>query len=157
MINFQRESLADVRIAGIEDLLQRHWQEIAQFKDIPVSVDWPMYEAVEQLDKLRIFTARTDKCLVGYAAFMVFHHGHYSSLLQAIQDVLYLAPEQRKGRVGYRLIRFAEAELAAEGVRAVCHPEKVGHPALGRLLKAMDYQPAETLWIKRLDRDGALH
>lgn len=153
----QRETIAAVRAtqgeaAHVHELLVRHWEEISHFPDIPVEVNWPFYEQAEQMDKIRTFTVRVDGELVGYSVHMVNLNPHYMSSFQAVQDVLWLAPEHRRGLLGYRLIKYADEQLAAEGVQCSYHHQKIAHPALGRLLEKMGYQPVEVIWVKRLDK-----
>lgn len=151
-IVYARETLAEVRASGIDELLRRHWLEIAHYPDIPLEVDWGAYEGVEAVGALRAYTVRADGEIIGYASYFVRHNPHYRSSLQAVQDVLYLAPEHRGGRVGYRLIAFADEQLRAEGVQCTYHHVKRAHPGLGRLLEFMGYEIVDELWAKRLDR-----
>lgn len=150
---YARETLAEVRCSGVDELLHRHWQEIAHYPDIPLDVDWEAYEGAEAKGKLRAYTARADGEIIGYASYFVNHNAHYKSSLQAVQDVLYLAPEYRGGRIGFRLIRFADEQLRAEGTQAVYHHVKRAHPNLGRLLGFLGYELVDELWARRLDRD----
>jgi hypothetical protein len=137
-------------------LLEKHKNEIAHYPDIALEVDVERYRTLELLDALRIYTARIDHgpadplTLIGYAVFFVSPNPHYRSSLQAVQDVLYLDPEQRKGAAGIGLIRFSEAELKREGVQVVYHHVKVAHPTLGVLLDHHGYTQVETVWAKRL-------
>lgn len=155
---FQRETLAQVRASRseaerVDELLERHWAEISHYPDIPVSVNWDFYEMADEMGKLRIFTVRIDGELVGYAVFMTNFNPHYMSSFQGVQDVLWLAPEHRRGLLGYRLIKYAEETLTAE-CQVLYHHQKIAHPALGRLLKMMGYEPVEVIWTKRLDKAG---
>ena len=152
-VEIAREDLASVRAAGIESLLVRHWQEIAHFADIPLDVDWPKYELMEAAGVLRIYTARVAGELVGYAAYMVDSNAHYKGSLQAIQDVLFLAPEYRRGGIGSALISHADTALAAEGVQATYQHSKVAHP-IDAVLESQGYELIERIWAKRLDRNG---
>ena len=150
---FGLESLAQVRASGVEQLLRQHWREVAHFTDIPLDPDWDAYQGVENVGRLRIFTVRIDDELVGYAAYFINRNPHYRSSLQAVQDVLFLAPEHRKFRIGYRLIMFADTHLAAEGVQAVYQHSKVKKELdMGPLLARQGYELIDTLWAKRLDR-----
>lgn len=151
MILYARESLEAVRASNLDELLRRHWHEIAHFPDIPLSVDWEAYEGVEATGKLRAYTARADGELVGYAAYFVNRNPHYKSSLQAFQDVLYVAPEHRKGRIGYKLIAFADAQLAAEGVQVTYQHSKVVHD-IGAILERQGYELVDAVYAKRLDR-----
>jgi hypothetical protein len=154
---FQREPF-DSFFAEALPLLERHKLEIAHYADIPLDVDTEKYRMTESSGLLRVFTARLNRgpseplTLIGYAAFFVGPNPHYRTSLQAVQDVLYLAPEQRQGRLGLDLVRFTERELRREGVQVVYHHVKLAHPALGVLLAKDGYDPIEQLYAKRLDR-----
>src|SRR2546425_11802221 len=108
-------------------LFKRHWEEIARFKDIPLAPDRDKYEAIEAAGCFHAFTARENGKLIGYVGFFVGPHMHYSGSVQATQDVLYVAPEHRRGRVGIRLIFFASDALRAEGVQTEQHHVKVAN------------------------------
>lgn len=151
---YARETLAEVRASGVDELLHRHWAEIAHYPDIPLDVDWEAYECAERSGALRAYTARMGREIIGYAAFLVKHNPHYKSSLQAVQDVLYLAPEHRGGRVGYRLMIFAEEQVRAEGTQAIYQHSKARRDIdIGPILARQGYEVIDHLWAKRLDRD----
>ena len=149
---FSRETLAQVRAAGVEQLLEQHYREIAHNQDIPLAVDWAAYEVMEQAGILRIFTLRVGGQLVGYACHIVTTNPHYSGSLQAAQDVLYVDLAWRRGHLGMQLISYADNQLAREGVQAVYQHQKIAHEALGVVLPRLGYQPVELVWTRRLDR-----
>lgn len=132
-------------------LVERNWREIAQFDDIPLAIDHAKFRAMEEADMLRIYVARLDGLIIGYAAFVIGTSLHYS-IKQAQCDVIYVDPDTRTVGIGLRLLRHCEQALRAEGVVLVWHHQKVAHPALGRVLEHMDYTHAENYWNKRLDR-----
>lgn len=153
--NFARESIEQVRAAGIEELLAKHWQEVAFYKDIPLDPDWELYQATEQIGRLRIFTARIRGELVGYAAFILNRNPHYKSSWQAAQDVIFVAPEHRNGKLGAHLILFAERHLRAETPPVQVtyqHSKASADLDIGPLLKRLGYEFVDTIWAKRLDR-----
>ncbi len=127
-VTFARESLAQVRASGVEQLLAVHYREIAHFPDIALDPDWKKYEDIERAGRYRLFTAREGKELIGYATYIVATNPHYKSSLQAVQDVLFLRPERRGLLIGSRLIAYADRELAGEGVQVVYHHAKAAHP-----------------------------
>lgn len=152
MITYQREGLKEVLDSGrLALLLLEHWREIAHFKDIQLDVNWGAYHAVETAGKLRIYTARRVTELVGYVAYFVNVNPHYQGSLQAVQDVLFLAPEHRKALAGYRLLLYSERQLAEEGVQAVYQHSKIAHQ-LDAFFTRLGYEAVDTLWAKRLDR-----
>lgn len=150
-VTFRTETLSQAKADG-EPLLRRHWQEIAHYLDIPYAPQWDKYEMLEANGKLRIFTARIDEQLVGYCVFLVDRNIHYGSSLEANEDVLFLVPEQRKGRIGIRLIKFADELLKSEGVQLVKRHIKFAHDHLP-LLECMGYEKIDMIVGKRLDKD----
>ncbi len=131
-------------------LSQRHWEEIAKYKDIPLSPDIETYNKVEILGRLRCYTARKDGVLIGYAWFFVNYNLHYQESLQAVQDVVFLAPEHRKGRIGLQLLRFADEQLKKDGVQVISHHVKKDHPQLGSLLEFMGYEVMDIVYSRRI-------
>jgi GNAT superfamily N-acetyltransferase len=151
MLTYQRETLGQAKTDG-EPLLRRHWQEIAHHLDIPYAPQWATYEVLEKVGKLRIYTARLDGKLIGYCVFVVSHNIHYGTSLEANEDVLFVAPEQRKGRVGIKLIEFCDMALKFEGVQLVKRHVKLAHN-FGPLLERLGYEPIDQIYGRRLDKD----
>lgn len=151
MLTFQRETLDQAKADG-EPLLRRHWVEIAHYLDITYDPRWSVYEAYEQAGGLRIYTARLDGQLVGYCVFTVNFNIHYAGSLEANEDVLFLAPEHRKGRLGLKLIQFTDAQLKAEGVQLVKRHIKFAHDHFP-LLERMGYEKIDMIVGRRLDKD----
>ena len=148
-VAFAREPLTSALLDEALPLLRAHWAEIAHYPDIPLEVDAQTYERSEAAGIVRCFTARTAGALVGYALFFVRHAPHYASSLQAVQDVVYLAPAVRGG-TGFRFIAWCDAQLAAEGVQAVYHHVKRAHD-FGPLLERQGYALVDLIYAKRLD------
>lgn len=144
----QLEKASDI-IEEIKPLLQLHWREVAHYEDIPLDPD---YDTYRRSTALRVFTARKDTALVGYAVFAVGRHQHYRTCLQAVQDIVFVDPRDRGG-VGRQLVRAAEEQFRKEGVQVVYQHQKIAHPALGELLRSEGYEPIEVLWAKRLDKE----
>ena len=149
-MNIKRERVVDIW-AEAQPLLVAHWREIAHYQDIELAPEFSVYEVAEQHGNLRCYTARAGTKLVGYAVFFVRHNPHYRNSLQAVQDVLFVLPEHRKGMAGVRLIRHAEQSLKAEGVQVVYHHVKRTNQ-VGRLLGRLGYDLVEEIYSKRLDK-----
>lgn len=135
----------------IMPLLERHWREIARYQDIPLDPDEDRYLGLEEAGILRCYTCRVGEELVGYGIYVVQANAHYKGSLQAHQDVLFLAPEYRKSRIGVGLIRFADDELRAEGVQCVYQHVKEAHN-FGPLLERLGYELVDHIYGRRLDR-----
>lgn len=144
---FHREAIDDV-IEEITPLLTAHYKEIAHFQAIPLDPDYGRYARMEAAGVLRIFTARLDGSLIGYAIFAVDRSAHYHGSLQACQDILYVHPMNRGG-LGLRLIRYCDRALKAEGVDVVRHHVKVAHN-FGRMLEREGYELEDVIYVKRL-------
>jgi GNAT superfamily N-acetyltransferase len=126
-------------------------EEIAHYPDIPLACDYAAYFKMEAAGCLRIYTVR-NPALIGYAIFQVRHSLHYAGSLQAMQDVIYIDPAYRLGRLGMRFLAWCETQLKCEGVQVLMHHVKERHPALGRILKRQGYEVMDVLYTKRLDR-----
>lgn len=153
MVKFQRETAA-VTIPEMQPLLEKHWEEIAHFKDIPLEPDFELYKQLDMAGILRVFTARdeADNKMVGYAVFFVKKNPHYSSSLQAVQDVLFIDPSRRG--TGGRFIAWCDRELQTEGVQAVYHHVKQEHN-FGPLLERFGYKCVDLIYTRRLDKNGS--
>lgn len=107
----QQETLFDI-VHEVDELLQMHYEEVALNRDRKkLSPKWEDYRALEVIGNFVIYTAREDKKLIGYAAFFVHTHMHYSEFVTAVNDVIFLHPDHRKGSAGYKLIKFADDQL----------------------------------------------
>lgn len=125
-ITYQVEVLAQVR-NDILPLIERHYQEIAQFKDFQkLDPDWDDYEAIERAGKLWVLTARDRGMLIGYIVMVIGRSRHYRTLLMASEDIHYLLPEYRKGLTGYRLIAKTVAAMKEKGVGLTLLRTKAG-------------------------------
>jgi hypothetical protein len=115
VIDFARETLFDV-VADIEPLLRQHYEELTLHKDrITLDPMWGEYKALEDLGRFALFTAREDGELVGYAAFFLVCHLHYAGTKMAINDVLFLRADKRRGTTGIKLLKFCEQALRELG------------------------------------------
>lgn len=142
------EKLFPTLINEMRPLLERHWQEVALCDAFgPVDIAEDAYRRVEEGGMLRVYTARRNGALVGYAAYFVLPNLHYRSKLAAESDVFFLLPEERRGLVGLRLLQFADKALAAEGVAVIVNKVKMSHDC-GKLFERMGYKQHEKLYLR---------
>jgi len=151
MMTLQRERAHDLW-PEILPLLHEHKEEISAYPDIALNPNIERYNEVEELGKLRCYTARLNGALVGYAIFFVDFNLHYSDSLQANQDVLFVMKSHRHSRIGLGLIRYSEAQLQAEGVQVVYQHLKTNRPETIALFHKLDYTDIDLIVAKRLDR-----
>lgn len=148
-IRFARERFADVIEEG-KPLLMQHWAEIAVHKDIPLDPEWSFYQAMDDAGALKIFTARKDGVLIGYAVFVVRpRHAHYA-ISWAVNDIVWIHPDHRNMGVGSAFAAYWDAALRDLGVTVVSIDTKVAHPALMYLLKDCGYATVVCGMEKRL-------
>lgn len=150
MTDFTRERYGEV-IDDIKPLLAEHHRELALYQDdIPLDPDFDLYEQLDRSGVLRVYTARDNGRLIGYAIFVVRErHGHYAHRW-AVNDILFIVPERRTLGVGSGLFDFFEADLR-EGGPVVVHIEtKAEHPELAFLLQSRGYGMVGPSFGKRL-------
>ena len=76
MVEYQEETYDSV-IDEIKPLLEGHYQEIANNRDvIKLNPDYEIYKRFCELGQIRIVTARADGELVGYCIVVVRPHLH---------------------------------------------------------------------------------
>lgn len=148
-LTFAKEHFTDALWAELLPLLAEHWAEIAHYPDIPLSVDRATYDGADAAGLARIYTARREGALLGYALFFVRTNPHYQTSLQASQDVLYLHPSARGG-AGAKFIAWCDEQLRIDGVQAVYHHVKQAHN-FGPLLERMGYELVDLIYARRLD------
>ena len=112
------EQYSDGLVEEIKPLIQLHYDEIALNKEhVPLDPDWDTYAALAAAGRLLIVTARNEQNeLIGYTVFFINNHIHYKSTKVANNDLLYLHPDYRRGRLGLRLIKDSETACGHRGV-----------------------------------------
>ena len=151
MMNIGIEKIDDVR-AEIQALIEAHWREIAVWQDIPLAPNWDIYYQLEKSNSMVTYTVRDDaNTLVGYAVFFMRSHIHYKDHIWALNDIVWVHPDCRDGKIGKRLVEYWEKDLQLRGVHVVHVNVKVAHPALGLILKWSKYKMVESGHEKRLN------
>lgn len=119
-----REPLSGILESGLPALLRAHWEEVAKDKDeIPLDPDWDEILRAERDRRFFAWSARRAGKLVGYNAFAVVRSLHYRTAVFAINDVIYLRPDER-GVDGVRMIVEVEQPLKEMGVTKVFYHVK---------------------------------
>ncbi len=145
---------------GLADLIALHWDEVALDKlAVPLAVDWAKYRQLDRAGVLRGVGLKRRGKLVGYNVFFVQPTLHYSTSLWALNDVLYLDPDERRGMAGARLVKQAERLLAEVGVKKIIYHTKLHLRSLGRdpehgtvgdLLSRLGYTHVENVYAKMI-------
>lgn len=132
----------------IVPLIKSHFLEISYHSDIPMEPDKTMYVAADKAGFYKLFTARVDGVLVGYAGYFLQRHPHVN-VVQANSDLIYIRPDYRKHGIGKALIAFADGVLKNCGVKIVylSMSEKLDFsPMIG----PMGYKPVDRSYARRL-------
>ena len=138
---------------GIRDLITEYFEELSPFTDIPLDIDWGRLLDQERAGIYRIWTARVNDTLAGFAAFYIQTHMYYRTVLSAVDAGHYLDPAFRdKGMVGWRMWRSAKAALIEEGVSFVMTHDNAKRPLMPFFL-ALGFEPLSTMWIGDLRAD----
>lgn len=148
-VTFQEESAKDC-FAEALPLLHAHWEEVANYKDIPLQPDYETYEALHEMGKLKTYTARDlFGKLIGYFVAFVSYHPHHKNSLQANLDIIFILPQYRGG-TGKRFIPWCEKQLRESGVQVVYQHLKIKHDKESLMLR-LGYEPIDRVYGKRLD------
>ena len=116
MITFEIESFTD-NLPELKTILPLHYEELALDKDkVPLSPQYDIYEAREELGELIFVTARDKGELIGYFIGFINPGLHYSTCLTCIMDIFYIHPDHRGSNFGFKLFDFVEKELKRRGV-----------------------------------------
>lgn len=147
MLQYNEELFSDC-IDDALPLLLKHWNEVALHKDSrPLDPDYTSYYNAEECGLLRIYTARDNGALVGYAAFFVMNNLHYQTWLCATNDIYFIDRTHRK--YALQFFRKCESWLKDLGVKSVYYPDKL-HLPKGKLFERLGYKAMEVKYEKVL-------
>lgn len=148
MITYQQEFLPQVE-KDIKPLIRDHWVEVGHTNGIPLDPDWEKYASLEEIGKLKIFTARDSDKLVGYFIFFVDYHLHHKDFLYATHDIFFVLPEYRQSTIAIKLLMFSEKYLYEDGVQFISINTTIKKP-FDSILEKFDYDFIERVYLKCL-------
>lgn len=150
-MKFSREEYSLELLAEMLPLWKEHHAETANALYGPLDPDIELYEQVAESGKLRIFTARRWNGmsieLCGYQVFMVASDIHSRRRTQAIQDILFMTEDARKGMTGYLFIKWCLEQLESEGVDVV-HQRISARNDFGKVLERLGYALEDLTYSK---------
>jgi GNAT superfamily N-acetyltransferase len=149
MMVFAQEKLSEIRDEAMP-LLLRHWQEIALNQaTTPLDPDWKTYKLLEDAGALHVTTLRDHGELIGYVSFVISPNLHYRTVVVAVDDIFWLAPEHRKGLLGRRLLKAAHEAVIRAGATKIVHHHK-DHLDIGPLFRSLGFTMIEHVYSKVL-------
>jgi GNAT superfamily N-acetyltransferase len=136
-------------VEELKKLFPLHYEELCVTKDFPLTPDYDAYKRLADAGMLRCITVRADEEVIGYAIFIVQPHLHYMTCKTAFEDIYYIRPDYRKGRVGIRLFKYAEEVLKGIGVNRIIMHTKI-HMDNSKLFEYLGYKWTDKLFTKIL-------
>jgi len=113
-MEFKEEAFSQI-YAEATPLLEQHHKEISKY-DFDLDPDLETYKKLSELRIYQSFTVRDEGELVGYAGFFVSPKLHFKSVLQAINDVIYIQPALRGNGIGKHFISYIDDAMKFKGV-----------------------------------------
>jgi GNAT superfamily N-acetyltransferase len=135
--------------AAAEPMLAAHHEEIGRFKQFPLEPDLERYQRIDDEGRLITLLAYLGEECVGYCCSVMQGNLHRKALVFCQNDVLYVAPAHRKGRIGLLLIRETIHRAQTLGAKlALWHakPDTV----LNDLLPRMGYEVMDIIYAKAI-------
>lgn len=127
-MEYKAEFIKDV-LEELKPLLEDHWEEVAWYKDkIKLNPDYEKYIMMQEANSLLFVTARDEGKLVGYNVNFLQYHPHYSDHIFAVNDIIFLHPDYRHGKVAKEMLEGTEELLKHLGVSVVTLHMKPAHP-----------------------------
>jgi GNAT superfamily N-acetyltransferase len=146
-MDFRQGNLAEFEVR-FSRMATAHAAEVGAFGAKRFLPAMKSYRALEEAGALRLFFAYQGGVPVGYQAFVVCHHPHYSTAKWAHADAVYVLPDHR-GFGAAKFLDWADEQLKAEGVSAVMRASTTKLD-LGPMFERMGYTEQETNYLKEL-------
>lgn len=129
-------------------LMDNHAEEVGILGRAKFLPQLKTYRDLESAGMLRIFLAYEEGAPAGYQIFLLTHHPHYSGVVWAQADAVYVAPDHR-GVGAVRFICWADERLEAEGVEVIQRGASTAN-TYGRLLHWLEYEAGEVQYFKKV-------
>ena len=136
-------------LQALEVMFPAHYDELCVTKEFPLDPDYEAYKKIADAGNLVCIACMDGMEVVGYIVFIVQPHLHYKSCLTAFEDIYYIRPDYRKGRVGIRLFKYAEEVLKGIGVNRIIMHTKI-HMDNSKLFEYLGYKWTDKLFTKIL-------
>ena len=115
----------------------------------PLVFKWSSYKALENACVCKLFIARDDECIHGFALYIVQEHLHHDNQVIAQCDMIGVQPEMRGHGIGRRLIEHAEEWFREHGVTHMVHHHRVIYD-VKPLFRKLGFRLAELGYVKEL-------
>lgn len=145
--SFQAEPLADMWYDAIPLMVANH-NEVGGLPAQHFSPSLSMFQSIEAVGMLKVYTARLDGNLIGYGVFALAPHPTYPDIKMATAHVVYFDPPHR-GRRSLRFLRWMKAQLKDAGADywGLQNHEKHNWD---HTLRHLGLEPMETFYVGKL-------
>lgn len=147
------EVKATEKIDECHGLLMAHREELTTHKHImALKPDVARYKQLEDAGALVTLVLYDDDVIVGYSVTILTHALHYEDLAMAVNDLIFVRRDLRKGRWGFKLIaeteRIAKERLGGRPVLITFHG-KPDTPFAG-IMPRLGYAVQDIIFSKEL-------
>lgn len=111
--------------------------------------NWPMYQAIEDMDALVLTTARVDGVLAGVAIYVCIPHPHYRTTSFAECDSLLVNMDYRGQSIGKRLYKYTEDVLRERGVTYIANRHRLSYGEKS-IFPGLGFRAEEVVYTKEL-------
>jgi hypothetical protein len=147
-LRFAMESAADLE-HEIAPLVTENWRSVeASYSSSKLRPNVALYVSLSDQGILKLFTARHDALLVGYALVLVMQHPHRVDDMVGAVDTIFILPEFRFGGTASSFLHYVETQLKLLGVILVSIT--VRDARVERWLRFSSYRPVEQVFERRL-------
>ncbi len=149
-MKIQEEKLSCQLLEEMNPLLERHYEEIAEHKELmKLNPDYTKYYELERLGMLHTVTVRDEGRLIGYCITFTVKHLHYKDCLMGLNDILFIDKPERNGLLAVRLLKYVEDALREKGVQIIHYHIKVCHDH-EQLFERLGYKYFEKIYRRVL-------
>jgi len=147
VLKYQQEflCLAEQEVTPLAEL---EWEESGHPTE-PLVIDWESYFALEEVGRLKFFTARKDGLLIGYFVVIITSPLTTKGELVGSYDAVYVHKDYRKSTVARRLFKFVEDCMKEDGIYRLIASSSSKNP-IGRFLNRLGYKEIETKYERVL-------
>lgn len=132
------------------DLFREHYDEIALNKNVmKLLPNWEKYYELEKAGMILCIGAFLGEECIGYSINFFTNHMHYKELFYMQNDLLFVAEEHRKTRLGLDLIRATEKLAHAKGADLMLWHAKE-NTTLCSLMPRLGYKIQDIIYSKVL-------
>lgn len=145
-MQYAKEYVFDIK-EELLSIMHTHWKDAEQDNSYTFDLDWDSYYALEQSGNMKIYTARKDGNLAGYASVYVTKSLYGKNRIEAHYDSIYVMPKYRAGKTAANFIKYIEQQLVEIGAKRI-NIATLSHQPFDRLLEWLDYKHTEKVYSK---------